>query len=77
MDSKPIPLPLRGINKGVAVCYVPDEYSSDMLNVRPIDVLEKRVRLGKRPGLKKWGAGTQIGSAEQPVVCICSVSSVS
>lgn len=77
MNSTTINLPLKGINKGVAVCYVPTEYSSDMMNVRPIDVLDKRLRLGKRPGLKKWGAGTQIGSSAQPVVDICSVAIVS
>jgi len=27
-------------------------------------------------GLDKWGAGTQIGAAEQPVVAMCTVSSV-
>lgn len=77
MNSTTINLPLKGINKGVAVCYVPTEYSSDMMNVRPVDVLDKRVRLGKRPGLKKWGAGTQIGGSSQPVVAITSVASVS
>jgi hypothetical protein len=76
MDSKDVNLPIKGINRGVAVCYVPDDYSSDMNNIRPIDGLEKRIRLGKRPGLKKWGAGTLIGGAEQPVVAICSVSSI-
>lgn len=47
-----------------------------MNNVRPRDVLASRLRGGQRPGLDKWGAGTQIGSAEQPVVAMCIVSSV-
>jgi len=34
------------------------------------------MRLGKRFGMKKWGAETQIGSAEQPVVALCSISAV-
>lgn len=51
--------------------------SGYMNNVRPTDVLEKRIRLGKRPALVKWGAGTQIGAAEQPVVAMCVVAAVS
>ena len=47
-----------------------------MSNVRPVDVQEKRVRIGQRPGLDKWGNGTQVGAAEQPVVAMCFVSSV-
>lgn len=76
MKSQTIGLPLKGINRGVAVCYSSEDYSPDMNNIRPMDVLEKRIRLGKRPGVKKWGAGTQIGSAAQPVVAICSVAVV-
>lgn len=47
-----------------------------MNNVRPVDVLEKQLRLGQRPGLDKWGAGVQIGAAEQPVVVIVIVAAV-
>lgn len=47
-----------------------------MNNVRPVDVLERQLRLGQRPGLDKWGSGTQIGAAEQPVVAVCLVSAV-
>jgi hypothetical protein len=47
-----------------------------MNNVRPVDVLEKRVRIGQRPGQAKWGNGTQIGTAEQPIVAMCFVNSV-
>ena len=70
-----LPLPIRGVFRGFSVDKVPAEFSDDMNNVRPIDSLEKRLRLGKRPGLKKWSA-TQIGSAEQPVVCMITVSSI-
>jgi hypothetical protein len=51
-------------------------FSEYMNNVRPLDPLEKRIRIGQRPGLDKWGAGTQIGAAEQPVVAMCTVSTV-
>ena len=70
-----LPLPSRGVFRGYSVDKTPAEFSDDMNNIRPIDSLEKRLRLGKRPGLKKWSA-TQIGSAENPVVSICIVSSV-
>jgi len=70
-----IPLPIRGVFRGYSVDKVPAEFSDDMNNVRPIDSLEKRLRLGKRPGLKKWSA-TQIGAVEQPVVAMCVISSV-
>lgn len=68
--------PIRGISKGFPVDKEPPLTSGYMNNVRPTDVLEKRIRLGQRPGLDKWGAGTLIGAAEQPVVCICVVSAI-
>jgi len=73
---KDIPLPIRGINRGSSVTQSPKEFSASMNNVRPRDSLEGRLRLGQRPGLVKWGEGTQVGEAEQPVVSINSVSSV-
>lgn len=68
--------PIKGIFKGFPLDKSPNLTSAYMNNVRPRDVLEGRMRIGQRPGLDKWGAGTQIGSAEQPVVMILSVSSV-
>lgn len=68
--------PVKGIFKGIASEKQAPLTSAYMNNVRPYDVLEGKVRIGQRPGLDKWGAGTQIGSAEQPVVKILSVSSV-
>jgi len=50
--------------------------SEYMNNVRPVDVSEKRIRIGQRPGLDKWGVGTQVGAAEQPVCNMCTVASV-
>lgn len=70
-----LPLPIKGVFRGFSVDKVPSEFSDDMNNIRPVDSLEKRLRLGKRPGLKKWST-TQIGAAEQPVVSICIVSSI-
>ena len=71
-----IPFPFKGENKGVAAHRQPPISSPDMNNVRLYDTLDTRARGGQRPGLDKWGAGTQIGGAEQPVVAMCTVSSV-
>ena len=71
-----MPFPHKGIDKGRATSQQSPETSPDMNNVRLFDVLDHRARGGQRPGLDKWGAGTQIGALEQPVVAICVVSSV-
>lgn len=71
-----IRFPLQGIDKGRATSDQPEATSPDMNNMRPYDTLDNRARGGQRPGLDKWGAGTQIGSAEQPVVAMVIVSSV-
>ena len=71
-----LPPPIRGISKGLPVDKESLATSGYMNNVRPLDTLEGRIRLGQRPGLDKWGAGTQIGAAEQPVVAMCIVSAV-
>lgn len=68
--------PIKGILKGLASNETPNEYSEYMSNVRPIDVLENKFRIGQRPGLDKWGNGDQIGAAENPVVAMCTVSTV-
>jgi hypothetical protein len=68
--------PLKGILKGVSSDVISPEHSEYMNNVRPLDTLEAKLRIGQRPGLDKWGNGTQIGAAENPVVAMCSVSTV-
>jgi len=69
------PPPIRGFSEGFEVASTPQEYSSYMNNVRPIDTLESKIRLGQRPGLDK-AYSQQIASLEGPVVAICSVSVV-
>ena len=69
-------LPVQGFSEGFPVDKSDPMTSGYINNVRPIDSLERRIRLGQRPGLDKWGAGTQVGTAEQPVVCMISVSTV-
>ena len=68
--------PYEGIDLGRALCEQPELTTSHMNNVRPRDVLGNRMRGGQRPALDKWGDGDQIGAAAQPVVAICTVSSV-
>jgi hypothetical protein len=69
-------LPVKGVNKGAPHSEVYQEYSPHMSNVRVRDVLAGRLRLGQRPGLAKWGAGTQVGGDAQPVVAMCTIATV-
>lgn len=71
-----IVFPIKGLHKGFMTEKQPGLTSFSMLNVRPYDTLSNRLRGGQRPGLVKWGEGTLIGAAENPVVAICAVSSV-
>jgi hypothetical protein len=64
--------PFGGIHKGGLPSGQPSDTSPDMQNVRPF--YQGRLRGGQRPGLAKWGAGTQIGDVQQPIVAMCSVS---
>ncbi len=75
MSNMEIGFPLQGIDKGRATTEQPVQTSPDMLNVRPFDNDDKRLRGGQRPGLDKWANGDQIGGG-QPVVFMLSVSSV-
>jgi len=66
--------PIRGLHVGMPSSQQPQGTSRDLNNVRPF--YDGRACGGQRPGLDKWGDGTQIGAAEQPVVCMCSVTVV-
>jgi len=67
--------PIRGKNVGVPSDLQLIDTSRDLNNVRPN--YKGQSTGGQRPGLAKWGDGKQIGAAEQPVVCICSVTTAS
>jgi hypothetical protein len=67
--------PLKGINEMFPNSKQPQLTSGDMLNVRPFDALDNRMRGGQRPGLNKWSS-SQIGGSTQPVVAICVVDAV-
>jgi len=71
-----LPFPIKGKHVGFGAFAQPDLTAPVMNNVRPYDVLERRLRGGQRPGLDKWGNGDQIGAAAQPVVAMCVISSV-
>ena len=67
--------PIRGINKGLPADKPVVGTSEHMNNVRPVGA-GGRILIVQRPPLGKWGAGTQIGAEEQPVVALCTISSV-
>ena len=69
-------IPTKGILKGFPSEAASPEHSEAMNNIRPIDVLESKIRIGQRPGWDKWGNGIQIGAAEQPVVAMCTVAAI-
>ena len=70
-----LPSPIQGISKGVPVDKESPATSGYMNNVRPVDTLERKIRLGQRPGLDKWSTD-QIGGVEQPIVAMTFVSAI-
>ena len=67
--------PIRGIHKGLPADKPAPNTSEHINNVRAKG-FGGRIIIVQRPGLAKWGAGTQVGAAEQPVVAVCTVASV-
>ncbi len=70
-----IPAPIKGISKTAPLDKMPPLTSHDMLNMRGICSLERKVRLGQRPGFAKLFA-QQIGGIAAPVVMVGSVTTV-
>lgn len=68
-------LPIQGFSEGLVVRDTPAVLSGDMNNVRATDTIERRLRIGQRPGLSK-AFTTQIASAKSPVVAIGSITVV-
>ena len=66
--------PIRGVNRGLPSDKTLPGYSEDMNNVRPAG-FEKKVVITQRLGLDKWSTD-QVGDVENPVVAMCTVSSV-
>ena len=75
MANKEFPLPINGVNYGLPVSKTPAQFSGYMNNVFPRDVLERRIRLGQRPGLDKVFS-QQIGGEENPVIELLFVTVV-
>ncbi len=76
MANKNFTLPIKGISEGFEVFQSPPATSGDMNNVRPQDVLEKRIRIGQRPGFEKLYT-QQVEGAATPILAITSVTVVS
>ena len=68
-----IPLPLKGVSESLPLDKQGAVTTFSMNNVRPFDTLERRIRLGQRPGLdKKYGQ--QVGSVAGAVVAMIAVA---
>jgi hypothetical protein len=68
-------LPIKGISEGFPVDKSPPLTTGYANNIRAVDVLEKRVRIGQRPGLDKTYA-QQIGGAAIPIIALCSITTI-
>lgn len=68
------PLPVMGVNYGLPVDKTPPTSSGYMSNVRPVDTLESRVRLGQRPGFDKWSATQVSGGVADAIVSMSVVT---
>lgn len=68
------PLPIKGLSEGL-VPYQEAEFTGYSLNVRPRDTLEKRIRLGQRPALRK-AYTEQVGGSVTPVNTMVQLLSV-
>lgn len=71
-----IPAPIKGINTAAPLDKMPALTCPDMNNLRGLCSLEKKVRLGQRPGQDKLYTQRIGGSINFPVVFICSVTTV-
>ena len=65
--------PFLGLDTGFAVSKSPPATSGRMLNVRPYDVLEQRLRGGQRPGMTNLYS-QQIGGTSSPIKALCEVT---
>ena len=76
MANLEFPFPYKGKNENWPASRQPPLTSPNLSNVRVYDVLKNRARGGQRPGTAKWGNGTLIGGANQPVVAMCVIAVV-
>jgi len=69
-------LPVKGFSEGLPIDKSDQLTTGHSNNVRGTGVLNRKIKVGQRPAVVKWGSGTQIGGAENPVVAMCSVATV-
>jgi len=67
-----IPMPIKGINYTLPDDKIQSSFSPYMLNVRAFDTLERKIRLGQRPGMDKMYS-QQIGGTSEPIVWMGSI----
>jgi len=75
MANKIFQIPIKGISEGFDTSNSEPLTSGYMNNVRPVDCLERKLRLGQRPGVDKKYA-QQIGGVAGAIVAITAVSVV-
>lgn len=76
MANRIFPSPIKGVSESLDPSKQIPLTSGYMNNVRAIDVLEKQVRIGQRPGLDKVFPDDQIGGDTSPIVWIGVVTTV-
>ena len=75
MANRDMPSPIKGVSESLDPSKQFPLTSGYMNNVRAIDVLEKQIRIGQRPGLDKV-FDQQIGGATSPIVWIGVITTV-
>ena len=73
MANFQFPIPIKGISEVLPVAVSPADTSGYMNNVFPRDTLERRLRIGQRPGLEKKFS-QQISGLEAPIVALLEVT---
>lgn len=71
-----VPLPIQGVNKAYGVETPLDTTSGDMLNVRAKDTLDRRVRLGQRPGMEQAYSQLIGANSNFPIVAMAQIITV-
>ena len=70
-----IPLPYKGVNESLPLDKTIGGISPYMNNVWPFDVLDRRIRIGQRPGMGK-AYSQQIGGDANPIVAMIIITTV-
>lgn len=75
MANRSFPSPIKGVSEALDPAKQFPLTSGHMNNIRAIDVLEKQVRIGQRPGLDKV-FDQQIGGILASIVAITTITVV-